>query len=78
MNEQIVKRIKIARVERGFTQKELGNHLGRSVAHLTLCLEADRQKGTHLPVRPDDVGRLLHNGCHEVIGPVRGEVAGIA
>jgi len=35
MNKQIVSRIKQSRIERGFTQKELGNHLGRSAASIS-------------------------------------------
>ena len=35
MNEQIVGRIKKARIERGYTQKDLGNHLGRSAASIS-------------------------------------------
>lgn len=35
MNEQIVNRIKKSRVERGFTQQELGKHLGRSAASIS-------------------------------------------
>lgn len=41
MNEIIVKRIKEARLERGYTQHDLAEHLGRSTAAIS---ELEREK----------------------------------